>query len=150
MRQLLDLNSATQRSGLGIQRNQRSPRHVRHPRWTLGDRNFLELARSLKLGVIAEGVETEQQLFRLRKLGCAYFQVSSSQNQSTPRQLSASTDKLAIAVSPPLHPKRDRPADSKQPLLLTKPWHHRFRGFPVYFRALQRAPGRQIFVMADP
>jgi diguanylate cyclase (GGDEF)-like protein/PAS domain S-box-containing protein len=37
-------------------------------------RAILELARSLTLEVIVEGVETEQQLFRLRKLGCTYFQ----------------------------------------------------------------------------
>jgi EAL domain-containing protein (putative c-di-GMP-specific phosphodiesterase class I) len=37
-------------------------------------RAILELARSLKLEVIAEGVETEQQLCRLRKLGCPYYQ----------------------------------------------------------------------------
>jgi diguanylate cyclase (GGDEF)-like protein/PAS domain S-box-containing protein len=37
-------------------------------------RAILELARSLKLEVVAEGVETEQQLSRLRKLGCSYFQ----------------------------------------------------------------------------
>ena len=37
-------------------------------------RAILELARSLKLEVIAEGVETEQQLSRLRTLGCTYFQ----------------------------------------------------------------------------
>jgi diguanylate cyclase (GGDEF)-like protein/PAS domain S-box-containing protein len=37
-------------------------------------RAILELARSLKLEVIAEGVEIEQQLFRLRNLGCTYFQ----------------------------------------------------------------------------
>ena len=36
------------------------------------------------------------------------FRVSSSQNQSTPRQLSPSTGKLAIPVSSPLHPKCNR------------------------------------------
>jgi diguanylate cyclase (GGDEF)-like protein/PAS domain S-box-containing protein len=35
---------------------------------------ILELAHSLKLEVIAEGVETEEQLDRLRELGCEYFQ----------------------------------------------------------------------------
>jgi diguanylate cyclase (GGDEF)-like protein/PAS domain S-box-containing protein len=35
---------------------------------------ILQLARSLKLDVIAEGVETEQQLCTLRQLGCNYFQ----------------------------------------------------------------------------
>lgn len=37
-------------------------------------RAILDLARSLKLEVIAEGVESEQQLARLRMLGCTYFQ----------------------------------------------------------------------------
>jgi EAL domain-containing protein (putative c-di-GMP-specific phosphodiesterase class I) len=35
---------------------------------------ILELARSLRLGAIAEGVETEEQLESLRDLGCNYIQ----------------------------------------------------------------------------
>ena len=35
---------------------------------------ILQMARSLRLEVIAEGVETEQQLYTLRDLGCDYFQ----------------------------------------------------------------------------
>ncbi|MGA2889615.1 MAG: EAL domain-containing protein [Terracidiphilus sp.] len=35
---------------------------------------ILQLAHSLNLEVIAEGVETEQQLCKLRELGCDYFQ----------------------------------------------------------------------------
>jgi diguanylate cyclase (GGDEF)-like protein/PAS domain S-box-containing protein len=35
---------------------------------------IVELAHSLRLEVIAEGVETEEQLSRLRELGCEYFQ----------------------------------------------------------------------------
>jgi EAL domain-containing protein (putative c-di-GMP-specific phosphodiesterase class I) len=35
---------------------------------------ILQLAHSLKLEVIAEGVETDQQLCDLRELGCDYLQ----------------------------------------------------------------------------
>ena len=37
-------------------------------------RAIVQLAHSLKLEVIAEGVETEEQLSRVRELGCEYFQ----------------------------------------------------------------------------
>ena len=35
---------------------------------------ILEIARNLKVPVVAEGVETEEQLELLRNLGCAYVQ----------------------------------------------------------------------------
>jgi EAL domain-containing protein (putative c-di-GMP-specific phosphodiesterase class I) len=35
---------------------------------------IVEMAHSLKLEVIAEGVETEEQLSQLRRLGCNYVQ----------------------------------------------------------------------------
>jgi len=34
----------------------------------------MQLAHSLRLKVVAEGVETEEQLRGLRELGCDYFQ----------------------------------------------------------------------------
>ncbi len=37
-------------------------------------RAIVQLAHSLRLDVIAEGVETEEQLGRLREIGCDYFQ----------------------------------------------------------------------------
>ena len=37
-------------------------------------RSIIDMAHSLDLGVIAEGVETEGQLKTLAKLGCEYFQ----------------------------------------------------------------------------
>jgi len=37
-------------------------------------RAIMQLAHALKLKVVAEGVETEEQLFSLRELGCDYIQ----------------------------------------------------------------------------
>jgi EAL domain-containing protein (putative c-di-GMP-specific phosphodiesterase class I) len=81
-------------------------------------RAILELARSLKVEVIAEGVETEQQLSRLRMLGCTYFQgflfskpVDAATAESLYRQTRDSGFSLASEVQPP--------ADSKPSLLLT-------------------------------
>jgi diguanylate cyclase (GGDEF)-like protein/PAS domain S-box-containing protein len=84
-------------------------------------RAILELARSLKLEVIAEGVETEQQLFRLRKLGCTYFQgflFSKPVEAGAAERLYEQTRDFGFIT---LASEARLPADSKQPLLLTKP-----------------------------
>jgi diguanylate cyclase (GGDEF)-like protein/PAS domain S-box-containing protein len=83
-------------------------------------RAILELARSLKLEVIAEGVETGQQLFRLRNLGCTYFQgflFSKPVDAAAAERLYTQTrDSGLFTLASEARP----PADSKQPLSLTK------------------------------
>ncbi len=83
-------------------------------------RAILELAISFKLEVIAEGVETEQQLFKLRKLGCAYFQgflFSKPVDATAAERLYRQTRDSGFF---PLVSEGRPPADSKQPLLLAK------------------------------
>jgi EAL domain-containing protein (putative c-di-GMP-specific phosphodiesterase class I) len=82
-------------------------------------RAILELARSLKVEVIAEGVETEQQLSRLRTLGCAYFQgflFSKPVDAATAESLYGQTrDSRFFTLASEVQP----PADSNPSLLLT-------------------------------
>jgi EAL domain-containing protein (putative c-di-GMP-specific phosphodiesterase class I) len=83
-------------------------------------RAILELARSLKLEVVAEGVETEQQLSRLRKLGCTYFQgflFSKPVDAATAESLYGQTRESGFF---PLASEARSSAGLKQPLLLTK------------------------------
>jgi diguanylate cyclase (GGDEF)-like protein/PAS domain S-box-containing protein len=82
-------------------------------------RAILELARSLKLEVIAEGVETEQQLTRLRKLGCTYFQgflFSKPVDAMTAESLYRQTRECGFF---PSASEEQPPEDSKPSLLLT-------------------------------
>jgi diguanylate cyclase (GGDEF)-like protein/PAS domain S-box-containing protein len=84
-------------------------------------RAILELARSLKLEVIAEGVETEQQLFKLRKLGCTYFQgflFSKPVDAATAELLYAQTLDSGF---PALASETASPAGSKPSVMLIGP-----------------------------
>jgi EAL domain-containing protein (putative c-di-GMP-specific phosphodiesterase class I) len=58
---------------------------------------MISLAHALRLKVVAEGVETQQQLARLREIGCNFAQ---GYHFSRPQPIEAATSLLAKGTLP--------------------------------------------------
>ncbi len=90
---------------------------------------IVSLAQSLKMNVIAEGVETEEQLDRIRELRCDEFQgylfcppVESAEFVSFLSR--RRTDKPAAAREERLHIVRDETSESQNQEILNRALHH--------------------------